>query len=124
MHAKMNNAKMLFFYNVLIYIQCHYEWSLKKKTSRISEDKACVFVYNLRVGYAVPYHSFHTQSACHYHVTSGDGWGWTSSWRLWGTGHTCTPSPLYGLSYVGPDFIKRAQNHQWNQYILQVPTVG
>lgn len=70
-------------------------------------------VHNLRAGYAVPYHSFHTQNACHCHVTSGDGWGWTSSWRLWGTGHTCTPSPLYGLSCVGPDLIRRGQAREW-----------
>lgn len=65
-------------------------------------------VHNLRAECAVPYHSFHTQSACHCHVTSGGGWDWTSSWRLWDTGRTCTPSPPYELSCVAPDLVEKA----------------
>lgn len=43
-----------------------------KPSEYLKQIKPVCPVHNLRAGYAVPYHSFHTQSACHCHVTSGD----------------------------------------------------
>ena len=114
----------MLFLQDYFYVQYRYKWSLNTSPAQfLKQIKPVCPVHNLRAGYAVPYHSFHTQSACHCHVTSGDGWGWTSSWRLWGTGHTCTPSPLCGLSCVGQDFIRRAQANQWFQTIIQITFV-
>lgn len=112
-HTEINHMKWIYIYACIF---SHCNWSVivsnfieYKPSEYLKQIEPVCPVHNLRAGYAVPYHSFHTQSVCHCHVTSGDEWGWTSSWRLSDIGHTYIPSPLCGLSCVAPGLISRTQ---------------